>query len=540
MPMKLSDHDLLQLTEEELLELPEEILRRLSIKLLYDLKEARERLRQTSRNSSRPPSSDLPWDKTDSSNEKDKHQQQENDESSGEGDQTQNTNKTSKNESEKKPQNEANEQQQSKKQDAEASDKRKVGKQPGAPGYGREQKIAVTAEEHHYPTACARCDHELQPDAATAYTAFETVDVEWTAPRKLGIRLTNTKHTYYESVCACGHCTQQAPHRQVSHHLTPNIFLSEWRLVGPGLAALIVCLTYRMRLSRARTQEFLSDWLGLEISVGTIHATLHESGAAVLPVEDELVEAVQNSGLLQVDETSWPELNTLLWLWVFCGQGVVVYWIAGRGSELLNNVLGSAFQGWLMSDGWQAYRYYLKRLRCWAHLIRKAEGLKDSLDITARVFGEQTLLLLNTLINAVYAAREKPPDQALTITYQGTLSDYRRVCEAMSAHATHTKSRALAREMLNDWEAIFQILAYPHLPLTNNEAEQALRHWVILRSICHGTRTEDGTRILAILISVIETCRVRQQSPWIYLAEVIRQRRAGFSVPRLPLAKGSE
>ena len=76
--MKLSDHDLLQLTEEELLELPEEVLRRLSIKLLYDLKEARERLRQTSRNSSRPPSSDLLWDKTDS-NDEDKLQQQEKD-----------------------------------------------------------------------------------------------------------------------------------------------------------------------------------------------------------------------------------------------------------------------------------------------------------------------------------------------------------------------------------------------------------------------------------------------------------------------------
>ena len=118
------------------------------------------------------------------------------------------------------------------------------------------------------------------------------------------------------------------------------------------------------------------------------------------------------------------------------------------------------------------------------------------------------------------------------------MSDYRCACEAISASTTHTKARALAREMLNDWDAIFQVLAHPHLPLTNNEAEQALRHWVILRSICHGTRTEDGTRILAILISVIETCRVRQQSPWIYLAAVIRQRRAGFSVPRLPLVKG--
>ena len=537
--MRLSDHDLLQLTEEELLELPEEVLRRLSVKLLYDLKEARERLRQTSRNSSRPPSSDLPWDK-DGTNDEEQHQQQGQDDFVGEDDHALGTEEASQSDPEEKAQDEANGTQQTQEMKDGTSDRRKAGKQPGAPGYGREQKLAITVESHHYPTDCVRCDRELKQEVAKAYTAFETVDLEWADPEKPGIRLTNTKHTYYEMICVCGHCTQQAPHRQLAHNSTPNIFLSEWRLVGPGLAALIVCLAYRMRLSRARIQEFLSDWLGLEISVGTLHATLHESGAAVLPVEDELVEAVQSSGLLHVDETSWQELNTLLWLWVFCGQGVVVYWIAGRGSELLINVLGSAFQGWLMSDGWQAYRYYLKRLRCWAHLTRKAEGLKDSLDITARLFGEQTLLLLNTLIKAVYVSRERPPDQALPITYQGALSDYRCACEAMSASATHTKARALAREMLNDWEAIFQVLAHPHLPLTNNEAEQALRHWVILRSICHGTRTEDGSRILAILISVIETCRVRQQSPWIYLAAVIRQRRAGFSVPGLPFVKGSE
>lgn len=111
----------------------------------------------------------------------------------------------------------------------------------------------------------------------------------------------------------------------------------------------------------------------------------------------------------------------------------------------------------------------------------------------------------------------------------------------MVASATHNKARALAREMLNDWEAIFQVLAHPHLPLTNNEAEQALWHWVILRSIiCHGTPTEDGMRILAILISVIETCRIRPQLPWIYLAAVIRQRQARYSVPGLSLVKGSE
>ena len=33
---------------------------------------------------------------------------------------------------------------------------------------------------------------------------------------------------------------------------------------------------------------------------------------------------------------------------------------------------------------------------------------------------------------------------------------YRCVCEVMSASTEHTEARALAREMLNDWDAIFQ------------------------------------------------------------------------------------
>ena len=61
--MQLSDHDLSQLDEDDLLNLPEAVLRRLSVRLLTDLKEARERLNQNSRNSSRPPSSEAPWDK---------------------------------------------------------------------------------------------------------------------------------------------------------------------------------------------------------------------------------------------------------------------------------------------------------------------------------------------------------------------------------------------------------------------------------------------------------------------------------------------
>ena len=523
--MQLSDHDLSQLDEEDLLNLPEEVLRQLSIKLLNDLKEARERINQNSRNSSRPPSSEAPWEKDINPND-----------SINESEDEQDTEISDK--KELKPLKDSDQASQQIEPN-EADEQRKPGKQPGAEGFGRQQSLAITDYKDHLPELCSCCHQSLKECAKKAYTAFETVDIEWADENHPGLRLTNTKHTYYEIPCHCGHVTRKEPYRSDSHSSLPDITCSQWRLVGPGLASLIICLAYRMRLSRERIREFLHDWLGLQISIGTINNTLHESGAAAMPLEGELVKEVIESQLLHVDETSWMELTTFLWLWVFSTDTVTAYWIASRSSELIENILGQAYYGWLMSDGYQVYRKYQNRVRCWAHLLRKAEGLKESLDKEAQLFGQQTLALMGMLMTAIRQAREHPPDTPLTEIYQAQLIAYRQLCEQMKT-ASHKKTYALATEMLNDWEAIFRVLQFPHLPLTNNEAERALRHWVILRRISYGTRTEEGSCVLAILISIIETCRKRQQSPWVFLATVIHHRRSGLAVPKLPIAKGSE
>lgn len=62
---------------------------------------------KTSRNSSRPPNSDLPWDKSDS-NDEDPHPQEGQDERAGVDDHTLDTEEASKSESEEKIQDEAN------------------------------------------------------------------------------------------------------------------------------------------------------------------------------------------------------------------------------------------------------------------------------------------------------------------------------------------------------------------------------------------------------------------------------------------------
>jgi len=269
--MQLSNDELIQLDEEELLNLSEDELRRISIKLLVDLKEARERLNQNSHNSSRPPGSEAPWEKEAQQETSSNHSEESNDSDKNKLPPIEKTDKELK----EAVQNET-----------EAP--RKPGKQPGAKGFGRTQKLAITHYQDHFPTICGCCQHPLEATNKKATTAYETIDLEWADEKAPGLKLTNTQHTYYEICCDCGHVTQKEPCRSNSTDTLQNITCSQWRLVGPGLASLIICLTYRMRLSRERVQEFLSDWLGLELSIGTLNNTLHESGAAALPIEEEL------------------------------------------------------------------------------------------------------------------------------------------------------------------------------------------------------------------------------------------------------------
>ncbi|MBF8274825.1 MAG: transposase [Magnetococcales bacterium] len=300
------------------------------------------------------------------------------------------------------------------------------------------------------------------------------------------------------------------------------------------LVSLIVCLSKRMRSFRPRVQEFLHDWLGLWLGIGTINQCIHEAGRAVEPLEDRMIEEIRRAELLNVDETPWKEKALLLWFSVFCSLTITLFVVGARSAEALERILGNEFPGWLMSDGLKVYQRCLKRLRCWAHLDRKAKGLSESLDSEARRFGGQVLAIFEILRRAVYQAREAPPGTSNLRRVHGDLLGILMLACQEHADSSHEKTHALAREFLYDWEAIWAVLSDPFLPMTNNEAERLLRHWVIYRRICYDTRTAQGSRVVALLASVIETCRKRKVLPWPFLADTIAKRRRGEAVPPLP------
>jgi transposase len=250
--MVLKDHDLRQLSEERILELrakEPDALAALSIRLLQDLKEARERLNQNPSNSSRAPSSREPWLRV---------QEDEGEADAGAGDDEGDPGcdvRTSVDCSgQRDPKDTA---------DKPSGTQRRAGRQPGSQGFGRTQKLTVTDWEHHRPGICTLCGRALVPEQAKPYTAFDRLDLVFGDQQAPGLHLTCTRQGYYQSRCDCGHETRQAPHRAPQHRgCWQGVELGEWRLVGSGLCAFIVWLRFRMRLSLRLVQEFLQEVFG--------------------------------------------------------------------------------------------------------------------------------------------------------------------------------------------------------------------------------------------------------------------------------------
>jgi transposase len=551
----LSDHDLKQMDEAWQGGQPEPVVRGLLRRALEDLRLARDRLNQTPSNSSRPSGSMPPWQRGtgDTSGDAlgDTPPPGDQDGPPGQAGEAQ-ADPSAKPPAEPTP------------PDASAPDappdaaacvqapaapRGRPGRRVGAPGHGRQQKLEPTHTQEYRPLCCAACQQALPTDGeAQAWTAWDTLEMvrlsdpqhtgcnapvsDPAAPLELGLHIKVTRHRLMQQRCACGHTTRAEAARAADDAAWPGVPISQQRLLGPRLAAAVVHLCVRMRLPRRMVSELLLEWFGLEISPALVDQTVHQAARSVAPLEQALADDLARAKLACIDETSWTESTLKLWLWVLCSCSTVLYLIGSRGREMLDNALGLDFGGTIMSDGYAVYRGRLLRLRCWAHLHRKARGLAESTDRQVASSGAAIQQIFDDLMEAVFKAREAqgPPP---AVTHAAQIEQLRQLCE-QHRDARHKALRELAREFLNDWDVIVRPLAEPHLPLTNNAAERQLRHFVIARRISYGTRTEVGSHSIALLASIIDTCRLRRASATDLLARAIHAARMGLPPPSLP------
>jgi len=486
-----------------------------------------ERLDQNSTNSSRPPSSDSPFSRGARSDDEGPNAgsdppaaQEKNGQAQGQDAPAQEADPTA-----PAPSGEGA---------SDSSSKRGAGKQPGAKGSWRSEPLVATGSVPHYPPACETCSLPLAEGAgARKHKAYYVLELERLSDGGFGMRVVCTLHEYYALPCSCGHETRAMPgegYVSTVEGRKNQLQLKEEVLVGPHLASFLAALSVRYRMSRSKIQEFLAYWMGTPLSPGTICRCVREAGVACFAVVEQLTKDLQEAKIIHLDETPWFEKKLQLWLWVAVSMYTVVFVIGTRKKEVLLELVSEAFLGWLVTDGYGAYRDRLRRQRCLAHLIRKAIALAGAIGEKPKRFGEWLLRELRQLIHTVAEAGEEAKHKTPPI-----LARLKRACLLGAQEKDHSKLRALAREILADWDAVVAFVKNPELSPTNNDAERVLRHAVISRGISFGTRTPEGSRAYAALLSVIETCYRRGADPWAYIAQTIALGRKGLAPLAIPL-----
>lgn len=292
--------------------------------------------------------------------------------------------------------------------------------------------------------------------------------------------------------------------------------------LGPRLRALAADLKCRLGIPFRKIQEILEQSFGVQVSPGALvlsNDRLADQAEATLEAMKEQLSA---EALVHVDETGWRVDAHNAWLWVICTQQLTIYLIAPhRQATVVEEVLGEAFEGFLVRDGWASYdaRLAYSMLRCLRHLQHNAEDLE-----TQHSEGALALPgLLSLWIEGVFSLKKRADELCEEAYVHEAAELVAWFDEFVQDESSIEPYQRFLQRLAELRDQIVPILEQPQLPATNNLAERQIRPMVVHRKIAAGNKTEFGAATLSTLASLTASCRQQAVSFADVAARILRQ-----------------
>lgn len=366
-------------------------------------------------------------------------------------------------------------------------------------GFSRVRGVPTERVEHAVET-CPQC--------ATVLSGG------WVSWRKEVVEIPEAPVRVIEHV----YLTRQCPNRACRARVTPPTasaadlgVASERERLGVRLVSTIATLRAELRLPVNLIQWYLEAVHGLELSVGAITGVLRRVAARGTGSVAAIQDAIQGSPVVHADETGLREDGVNGYLWSF-STPTERYFVRGRRTkEVVDDVLGPAFTGVLVTDFYAAYDHYDgPHQRCWAHLLRDIHALGE------RHPTDPALRAWATQVQAVYerGRRVTGPDAVRRRAQRQCEADLLAICEPfLDAVAPAVPQAILCRRIAKYLSELFTFVADPAVPATNNAAERSVRPVVIQRKISGGTRSTAGSSTFTSLATLFGTWRARGLDP---------------------------
>jgi len=401
---------------------------------------------------------------------------------------------------------------------------RRRGGQPGHEGTSRPLLPLERVDEviEHWPERCQACAHVFGEGERLDAAGVQYHQVSELPP----IAVTLSEHRLHRLRCPA--CTAET-----RAELPPGIPRGAF---GPRFQAAVATLAVRNRVSRRDTSELMRELFGADVSTGSVDAIVSGAGEALLLPYEKLLGYVRCAPAVNIDETGWRLRGGKRTLWAALTPQAALFRVApDRHEREAKALLGEGFEGIACSDRWWAYDYLdpERRQLCWSHLVRDFTAHSEGLG-AQKEFGEAGLTIAGRVFEAWDEFRESG-DRARLLERIGPAKDeLRALLERAARKSTKTKyHRLFAKNLLKRWPALWTFTHTDGVEPTNNHAERGLRGAVIYRKLSLGSQSAQGERSIERLLSASVTCRLQRRSLFAYLTDVLSARIRGDPIPAL-------
>jgi hypothetical protein len=272
--------------------------------------------------------------------------------------------------------------------------------------------------------------------------------------------------------------------------------------LGENVRMFITTLVTEQRLSYSQVTNLLALVFHIQISEGEIAVILSKEAKLLTTTYDALLTQVQNAPYHHIDETGWKVKGDTGHAWSMTDNlGSSVYMLGvSRGKGIAEKLRGNS-QAVLISDDYGVYKNLTKHHQlCFAHLIRHFRDLVQSSEFKD---GAHQLLVKNyTEVKEIYHEIK----DSLTQENRESKRDYftKKFTTISSIDSKDPPPlKRIKTTLAKNIQKYLTCLSFPSLPLTNNPAEQSLRHLVIKRRISFGSTSYKGAQVLSVLFTVV-------------------------------------
>jgi transposase len=279
----------------------------------------------------------------------------------------------------------------------------------------------------------------------------------------------------------------------------------------------------------------MADVFRVPMSVGTISQCEKATSAVLAAPVAQARAYVPEQPVAHLDETSWREGLKRAWLWVAVTSLVTVFVVRlSRGGQVARELLGEDFSGILVTDRYSAYNWYPVRWRqlCWSHLLRDFEAIRGR-GGTSEAIGEALLEQAHQMFSWWHRVRDGTLKRS---TFRSYMTPLRREVERLlkvGSPCGVAKTEGTCREILKRRKALWTFVQVEGVEPTNNMAERAIRPGVQWRKGSFGTQSEDGSRFVESMMTVVATLKQQKRNVLGYLIAAHEAALQGEAAPSL-------